>query len=45
MTMVVTDLLFVSPTIMGLDYSLSLMLSSALTLLAILRFSTSSHKK
>ena len=45
MTMVVTDFLFVSPTIMGLDYSLSLMLSSALTLLAILRFSTSSHKK
>lgn len=45
MTMVVTDFLFVSPTIMGLDYSLSLMLSSALTLLAILRFFTSSHKK
>ena len=45
MTMVVTDFLFVSPTIMGLDYSLSLMLSSALTLLAILRFATSSHKK
>lgn len=45
MTMVVTDFLFVSPTIMGLDYSLSLMLASALTLLAILRFATSSHKK
>ncbi len=38
MTMVVTDFFFVSPTILGLDYWLSLALASAVTLLATLCF-------
>ena len=38
MTMVVTDFFFTSPTILGLDYRLSLVLASCITLLALLRF-------
>ncbi len=38
MTMVVTDFFFVSPTILGLDYVLSLCLAAAVTLMATLRF-------
>ncbi|MBQ8968601.1 MAG: carbon starvation protein A [Bacteroidaceae bacterium] len=38
MTMVVTDFFFVSPTLLGLDYGLSLVLASAATLLATLGF-------
>ena len=38
MTMVVTDFFFVSPTILGLNYWLSLTLASSVTLLATLRF-------
>ena len=38
MTMVVTDFFFVSPTILGLNYWLSLALATAVTLVATLRF-------
>ena len=38
MTMVVTDFFFVSPTILGLDYVLSLVLAGGVTLVATLRF-------
>jgi len=38
MTMVVTDFFFTSPTILGLDYWLSLALAAAVTLAATLRF-------
>ena len=38
MTMVVTDFFFVSPTILGLDYNLSLCISALIALLAVARF-------
>lgn len=43
MTMVVTDFFFVSPTILGLDYWLSLGLATVVTLLATLRFAYTKH--
>lgn len=42
MTMVVTDFFFTSPTILGLDYGLSLGLAALVTLLATVRFATTS---
>ena len=44
MTMVVTDFFFVSPTILGLDYWLSLALATVVTLLATLRFAVWKYK-
>lgn len=38
MTMVVVDFFFVSPTVLGLDYMLSLVLAGTFTLLAAVRF-------
>jgi len=45
MTMVVMDFFFVSPTILGLDYWLSLLLASVFTLVAVLRFAIRSKRK
>ena len=45
MTMVVTDFFFVSPTILGLDYNLSLGLSGIITLLALGCFVRSKRNK
>lgn len=41
MTMVVTDFFFTSPTILGLDYWLSLVLAAVVTALATIRFALS----
>ena len=45
MTMVVTDFFFTSPTILGLDYGLSLVLSAVVTALAIVRFAFSKSSR